>query len=372
METSEDSRFDAIRPYRDEEVVPAVERLLSAPGAVDSIIDFQFKKSVLSSALLRPLTRWAVKNKFRKLKSVHDVQLCVAKFLDSMISSTTDGVTWDGYQNLNPDTGYLFISNHRDITLDPALINLGLHRQGRKLVRIAIGDNLLRGEVATDLMKLNQSFIVNRSAKGREMLTELGTLSDYMRLTISENKSIWIAEREGRAKDGNDLADPAIFKMMHMAGRKLKIPFAEYMSSLKIVPVAISYEYDPGDMHKAKELVSIARDGTYKKGEKEDIDSIVRGITGYKGRIHIQIGKPILDGFETPEELASLIDSFVHKNYRLFPTNLAAAGRTENLTAAEQKKFADRIDQMPEELRQTAIDAYAYPVRNAEAALEKK
>jgi 1-acyl-sn-glycerol-3-phosphate acyltransferase len=370
IETSEDSRFDNIRPYRDEEVPDAIERIMNDDLVVSKIINFQFKKLSFLSWLLKPIIKRILRKKYGNIKTVAELQKYVAKFLDSMIKNNTDGVVFEGFEKLDPKEGYLFISNHRDISLDPALVDLGLHRHNLPTVRIAIGDNLLRRQVATDLMKLNQSFIVNRSAKGRELLKALSDLSDYIRLSLKEKHSIWIAQREGRAKDGNDMTDPAILKMFYMAGKKLKIPFNEYVKELNIVPVAISYEFDPGDADKAHELYEKSKNGEYQKSEFEDIDSIVKGISGYKGRIHIKVGNVIKENFETPEELAGYIDRYIHQNYHLFPSNLIAArsigeGREAIINPEDEEKFNSRINLVPIEEREFVKKYYAKPVSNA-------
>ena len=370
VETSEDSRFDNIRPYRDDEVPAAIERIMSNEDVVKQIINFQFKKLSFLSWLLKPMIRYVLRKKYGNIKTVAELQNYVAKFMESMIKNNTDGVVFEGFEKLKPDVGYLFISNHRDIALDPALVDFGLHKNNLPTVRIAIGDNLLRRPVATDLMKLNQSFIVNRSSKGRELLKALAELSDYIRLSLKENHSIWIAQREGRAKDGNDETDPAILKMFYMSGKKLKIPFNEYVKELNIVPVSISYEFDPGDAGKAHELYEKSRTGEYQKSEFEDIDSIVNGITGYKGRIHVKVGDVITDDFETPDELAAHIvaahiDRFIHQNYHLFPSNLVAAGDDSLVSVEDKEKFASRLKGIPQQEQEFVTRYYAAPVNNS-------
>ena len=241
----------------------------------------------------------------------------------------------------------------------------------RTFLRIAIGDNLLRKPCATELMRLNKSFIVKRSAKGpREMMKAFSELSAYIAHSLQEGSSIWIAQKEGRAKDGDDRTDPAILKMFYMAGKHQKIPFADYMQGLNIVPVAISYEFDPGDEAKARELVERAQSGSYEKGEFEDIDSIVAGIVGFKGRVHVSIGSPLSQIPDTPEALAESLDRAIHGQYRLFPSNLLAAGESQGISEAERQQFANRIAAMPSELQSTARAMYARPVLNQRQSLE--
>ncbi len=365
IESSADARFDAIRPYRDEEVPQVISRILSDESFLSSIVRFQFKRFKLLGPVIRPFVSYKLRRKFAHVTTVAAFQDYVAKFMENMIKTTTDGVSFEGFDKLKRDQGYLFISNHRDIALDPAFIDLGLHSAGLDTVRIAIGDNLLKTQLATDLMKLNQSFVVDRSSKGRELLNSLSTLSDYIRLSLSEGHSIWIAQREGRAKDGNDLTDPAILKMFHLAGRKQKIPFGEYIKQLNIVPVAISYEYDPGDADKAHELFMKDRDGTYEKSNLEDIESIVNGIRGYKGRITVRIGDPVTDNFESAEALASYIDSYIHQNYQLYPSNLIAADQTAGVDDRFIKAFNERLERVPAGEQKLVKDYYAKPVENS-------
>ncbi len=246
--------------------------------------------------------------------------------MNGTIEHSCDGVHYTGLDKLDPNQSCLFVSNHRDIAMDPAMVNWCLYQEKMGTVRIAIGDNLLKKPCATELMRLNKSFIVKRSAKGpRELMKSLGLLSSYISHSPETGNNIWIAQKEGRAKDGNDKTDPAILKMFYMEGRKRKQSFEDFMSGLNIVPVAISYENDPCDVAKAEELHQKATTGSYEKGEFEDIESIVQGIVGEKRRIHISFGDVITNAPETPEELALEIDRQITQNYHLFPANYIAA-----------------------------------------------
>lgn len=366
--------FAEIRPYHDDEVPAAIERLINDEELLAAIAHFRFPRLYRWGYwLLRPLIRQALHKRWAKVSTVRDVQNEVAHFMTQMIASTTAGVTYSGLEQLESGKGYLFISNHRDIAMDPAFVNWGLYKCGLETVRIAIGDNLLRKPCATELMRLNKSFIVKRSAKGpREMLKAFSELSAYIGHSLQEGHSIWIAQKEGRAKDGDDRTDPAILKMFHMAGKQQKIAFADHMRQLNIVPVAISYELDPGDQAKARELVERAQSGSYEKGEFEDIDSIVAGIVGQKGRVHVSLGQPLQEAFDTPEALAARIDQEIHTLYRLFPNNLVAAGRGDEVTSAERAAFEARLQTMPAEWRDMVRAMYARPVLNHDAALAAK
>ncbi|MFC3914796.1 1-acyl-sn-glycerol-3-phosphate acyltransferase [Pseudaeromonas sharmana] len=364
--------FADIRPYHDDEVPAALERLMNDDELLAAIAHFRFPRlSRFLGVLLKPMIRRALHKRWALVRSVRDVQTEVAHFMEQMIASTTQGVTYSGLEHLESGKSYLFISNHRDIAMDPAFVNWGLYKCGLDTVRIAIGDNLLRKPCATELMRLNKSFIVKRSAKGpREMMKAFSELSAYIAHSLQEGSSIWIAQKEGRAKDGDDRTDPAILKMFYMAGKHQKIPFADYMQGLNIVPVAISYEFDPGDEAKARELVERAQSGSYEKGEFEDIDSIVAGIVGFKGRVHVSIGSPLSQIPDTPEALAESLDRAIHGQYRLFPSNLLAAGESQGISEAERQQFANRIAAMPSELQSTARAMYARPVLNQRQSLE--
>ena len=368
---TEVDRFADIRPYRDEEVPAAIERLIQDDEFIGAIAKYRFG-SLMSwlGWAIRPLIRQVLRYKWSKVTTVHQVQVGVTNYMSRMIATSTKGVTFSGIEHLKKEQGYLFVSNHRDIAMDPAFVNWGLHTHGFDTVRIAIGDNLLRKPCATELMKLNKSFIVKRSAKGpREMMKALGELSAYIGQSVHEGHSIWIAQKEGRAKDGDDKTDPAILKMFYVDGKKQKIEFVDYMRSLNIVPVSISYELDPTDKAKARELYEKSVNGSYEKGEFEDIDSIVAGIVGFKGRVHVSLGKPLSGDYDSPEELAQAIDQAIHSQYRLFPSNLLAAGQADGVTAEERQRFESRLAAMPSELRDTVRAMYAKPVENRAACV---
>lgn len=364
--TSNTDPYIEIRPYNDDEIPAAIERLINDHEFIDAIVQHRFARhSAWFKTLMSPLVKMYLKFKWGKLRTVEAIQLEVKKQLEHTLASTSQGVVYSGLEKLDKNTAYLFISNHRDIAMDPALVNYGLHQSDHKTVRIAIGDNLLKKPCATELMKLNKSFIVKRSVKApREMMKALGTLSAYIKHSLDTGHSIWIAQKEGRAKDGNDFTDPAILKMFHVEGRKQKIAFPEYIKSLRIVPVSISYENDPCDIAKAAELFEKASTGGYEKGEFEDIDSIIQGIVGEKGRIHVTFGEVIEGDFDTPEALAQEIDRQIHEHYKLFPINQLAAGNSEGVSDEVCALLQQKLDQLPQGAHQYLLDSYANPVRN--------
>ncbi len=354
--------YQSIRPYRDDEVEAVLQRLVRDDECISALTRYQFPRaSGPLGWLLRPLVRIAVAARVGEIESIDGFQQLVADYMQKMIGRTTTRVSCSGIERLDPNEAYLFVSNHRDIAMDPAFVNWVRYKAGMSTVRIAIGDNLLRKPYVSDLMRLNKSFIVNRSAKGREMMSALTQLSSYIDHSISNGHSIWIAQREGRAKDGNDRTDPALMKMFYMSHRKQR-SLGEMVGRLNIVPVSIAYELDPCDELKARELAAVALHGAYEKSEYEDISSIVRGITGDKGEVHIAFGTPLSGEFETPEQIAAEIDRQIHLNYRLHPSNLAAAG--EAVSVEQQQAFDARLENVSDEERPFLRQMYANPVIN--------
>jgi hypothetical protein len=286
---------------------------------------------------------------------------------------------------------FTFVSNHRDIVLDSALLDKLLVDAGFKTTcEIAIGDNLLSLPWVKDLVRINKSFIVERSLQPREMLMASKRLSEYMHFVISEkNDNVWIAQREGRAKDSDDRTQPAILKMMAMGGTGTP---SERLQQLHIVPLSISYEFDPCDFLKARE-VQLRRDNPeWKKGKNDDVVSMQTGIMGFKGHVHYHCA-PCIDEYlkqlpaDTPKTeffdiVAAHIDSEIHRNYRLYPSNYIASDMLDGTsfategkyTEADRKQFEaymqgqlDKIDLEDKDipfLRERMLTMYANPLRN--------
>ncbi len=316
-------KFKDIRPYLDHEIRPVLDNLINDREFLTSIASFYYPR----------LTRWlpgvmrrAAHTKLRdQVSGVHDVasmQDVIAGYMDKMIQDTTTRLTHSGLENLQAGRHYLFISNHRDIAMDPAFVNYMLYHAGYSTLQIAIGDNLLKKPFVTDLMRLNKSFIVRRSLKGRDLLRSLVLLSEYIHYCVANDQNVWIAQREGRAKDGIDRTDPALLKMLAMGRRDL--PLGESLSALHIVPVAISYEYDPCDRLKAEELYQIASSGSFEKTDDSDIQSIVTGMIGFKGDVHVAFGEELQLDSDEPGSIAAAIDTQVVNNYVLREANFIA------------------------------------------------
>jgi len=366
--------FAEIRPYRDDELTAVVQRLLHSREFLDVIARWRFGALArLLPWLLRPVVRGFLAWEMRNVTDVRSMQMVIKAYMDRMIGRSSSGFTSSGLDALPANKAFLYMSNHRDITMDPAFTNYALYREDRETVRIAIGDNLLTKPWVADLMRLNKSFIVKRSLSSpRQFLAATKTLSAYIKYSLLEERApIWIAQREGRAKDGRDLTEPAIVKMLAMSRNKGEQSFAEHIAGLGIVPVAISYELDPCDALKAAELYQRATQGSYEKGEQEDIASIGQGIAGNKGRVHVSFGTPLGDDMDTPAAVAEEVDRQVIALYCLHPTNVYAYRMLHgddvvlpdelyledgDCSAAD---FAARIDAMPEQHRPYALAIYA-------------
>ena len=376
------TEFDDIRPYNDEEVRPTLDRILADPELAKAITRLKFPRTHQAFAwALQPLVRRVLKKQLAHVNSVMDFQQVVEKYMAAMINSTTTALTTSGLENLNPQQAYLFVSNHRDIAMDPAFVNWTLYHNGCNTLRIAIGDNLLTKPYVADLMRLNKSFIVNRSAKApREKLKAAKHLSAYIYHSIvNDNHNIWIAQREGRAKDGYDKTNSAVVGMFTLARTKAT-EFADYIRSLNIVPVSISYEFDPCDEAKARELYHQRTTGSYQKQEHEDVKSIAMGITGQKGHVHVAFGQ-VLDGnYQDTDEVVEEIDRQILQNYVLHSTNCLAYEQLHGVSPAvnysdkhipfsadklgsQRTAFIQRIEQIPAEYRDIALAIYANPVK---------
>lgn len=380
------NQFDDIRPYHDSEVQPVLKKLISDPEFLDLIGVLRFSGWYTAFRFVfRPLLKWRLMSHMADINSITDFQLVVEKYLIKMIHTTTSEFTVEGLDKLDPTQNYLFMSNHRDITLDPAFTNYALYHALGSTLRIAIGDNLLSKPFASDLMRLNKSFIVRRSiSKPRELLSALKKLSSYIWHSLKvDHEHIWIAHREGRAKDGMDKTDPAIIKMLTIAKPK-DIVFADYITSLQIVPVSIAYEYDPCDIDKARELRLMTENQEYVKAKYEDLTAIGKGISGNKGCVHLSFGQPLKGEFNDVEDVARMLDQSIMNQYKLHATNVLAFNRIfgkekweeakklifENNTdvafpeidSLAEKIFVERMNTVPLEEQKNVLSMYANPI----------
>ena len=377
--------FDAIRPFEPEELPEVFERLLGN-AQFAQVVAYVFKDV--------PFDMLAQKMRACKTNLEFQVAFCYP-FIKGLLQKASLGCDMK-VDAIDMEKRYTFVSNHRDIVLDSALLDVLLVDAGCKTTcEIAIGDNLLSLPWVKDLVRINKSFIVERSVSLRQMLLSSKRLSDYMHLVIAQkHDNVWIAQREGRAKDSNDRTQESIIKMMVMGGEGTLV---ERLKGLHIVPLAISYEYDPCDFLKAQEF-QLKRDiADWKKGPMDDVVSMQTGIMGYKGHIHYDAA-PCIDAWldtldpDMPKAdffkaVATHIDEEVFRRYRLYPSNYVALDELEGTTAhadrytAEQKAQFDGYIaqqmakiQLPDKdeafLRERLLTMYANPARNQEQLLK--
>jgi 1-acyl-sn-glycerol-3-phosphate acyltransferase len=289
-------------------------------------------------------------------------------------------LTQTGLEKLDPALSYLFISNHRDITMDPALVNYNLYHHGFDTLQIAFGDNLLKRPFLSHLMKLNKSFIVKRGVQGRELLAASKQLSAYITHCVHTGQNVWIAQRQGRAKDGIDKTESALIKMLYLAGREQDLSLAQALNQLNIVPVAISYEFDPCDGAKATELHAIATQGKFVKDENSDVKSILAGMVGKKGAVHVTFGDPVtVPEGASADDVCDLLDGQIVRNYKLQLVNYLALEKERpdfmdfaklqqqfGVSAAEvqakRHELEQRLQALPAELHPYVLAMYANPV----------
>lgn len=371
-------KFKDIRPYLDDEIRPVLDKLITDSEFLTTIAQFYFPRL---TQMLPGVMRFAAERKLKgQLKGVHNIasmQDVIAQYMDKMIEDTTTSLTHSGLESLVEGRNYLFISNHRDIVMDPAFVNYMLYHADHETLQIAIGDNLLKKPFVSDLMRLNKSFIVQRSLKGRELLKSLKLMSEYIHYSVANGQNVWIAQSEGRAKDGIDKTDPALLKMLAMGNREL--PLGKSLKKLHIVPVSISYEYDPCDVLKAEELYQKQKTGYFEKDESSDINSIVTGMVGFKGRVHVAFGSELKISGDDPDHIAVDIDEQILANYSLSDSNFLAAKRLkqdgmlplhrlrpgfdqQSVSAASEQFFNDRLTQVDPALMRHWLYSYANPV----------
>ncbi|RZJ48991.1 MAG: 1-acyl-sn-glycerol-3-phosphate acyltransferase [Chryseobacterium sp.] len=368
-------KFDAIRPFYDTEINEALHNVVNHP-MMKAMMNFTFPE----------VDDEVWKDQLKKTHSIRDFQCnFIYNTIQKVLEKSSEGLTTSGFEKLEPNTSYLFISNHRDILLDTTLLNVSLFEHGLVMTASAIGDNLVKKAFLSTLAKLNRNFLVLRGLTPREMLQSSKLLAEYMgQLLLRENRSVWIAQREGRTKDGNDETNPGVLKMIGMGSDEANL--MDYFKKLKIVPVSISYEYDPTDVLKMPQLMAEANNEIYIKEKNEDFMTILSGIMGTKKRIHISVGD-VLDteidqivaendnANKQVQALAQVIDDTILKNYQLWPTNFIAydivneTNKFSHLYKESEKSLFERRLEMRigsdnPVTRQGFLAMYANPVVN--------
>lgn len=373
------AEFDDIRPYTPEELPQVCEELLDDK-------DFQ---AVIQS-VMPGIPMELIAAQLRRCKTSLDVQKTFFhKLLHDIMQQHSDRFDLDTSSLPDKNKNYTFISNHRDIVLDPGFLSVGLLDNGfPDTVEIAIGDNLLIYPWIKKLVRVNKAFIVQRALSMRQMLESSARMSRYIHFAITQKKeSVWIAQREGRAKDSNDRTQESVLKMLAMGGEG---DIVDRLKELNLVPVSLSYEYDPCDFLKAKEMQQKRDSENFKKSQADDLTNMQTGIFGYKGHVHFQTAPCLNEELETlrglPKtelfnQLATLIDRHIHRNYRMYPGNYVACDLLNGTdtfagkyTPEEKQRFEaylqKKLDliQLPNKdeafLRRCMLQMYANPAIN--------
>ena len=374
--------FEEIRPYYDKEINAVLRELSKDPQFIE-VMGKLYTPSAARDHVLQIMTGIDNIDNFQR-----DI---IVPLLDKIIATTTSGITYSAMEQFHPEESYLFISNHRDIILDAAFLNIIMHRHGFKKTGIAIGDNLLIFDWIKKLVRTNRSFIVKRNLGIREQLQASKTLSAYIRYAITEKEeSVWIAQREGRTKDGNDQTQAALLKMLNMSNQESS---TKGFKALNIVPMAISYEYEPCGISKVEELLKRKYNPDFAKTQQDDLRSMANGVMQPKGRIHFSFGNPLnirideltanKNNNEIIQSITAYIDKRIYANYKLWPNNYIAADllnnnseHQQNYTKEEQLNFVNKMEKEIATLDFDATEAtvmylkmYANPLFNFEKHL---
>jgi 1-acyl-sn-glycerol-3-phosphate acyltransferase len=378
MSNLPDFDFEDIRPYTDKEVKSKIALMLKDP-VFDEVLAHVFK--------FRPVVEM-VKLQLRMIRNTKQLQgTFIYDLLRTVINKSSSGLSCSGIENLDKKKPYLFISNHRDIVLDAALLNFLIFEKGMNTTLIAIGNNLMLYNWIEHAVKLNRAFIIKRNLPPRELMEASMKVSHFIRKSIVEDKlSVWIAQREGRTKDGNDKTQVSVLKMLNMSNEK---GITQGFKELNIVPVSISYEIEPCGLAKIKELIKKEHYGQ-KKTSKDDLKSMSMGMFNPKGRIRFSFGKPIEIDFDDAnskskeqqnkiaQEIAEKIDHQIYSNYKLWPNNYIAYDMLmqehrfkSKYTHSEAKKFEIMVEQAMvnidypiTDIQERFLRLYANPVIN--------
>lgn len=381
MTPQSEYRYDDIRPFTDPEAMQALPQA-ARTSCLRQVMQYAYPdmSEEQHQAILASCT------------SVRDfIAKAVYPSVSRLFRGTTDGVRYRGMGALDKNRSYLFLSNHRDIVMDAVILNYGLFVQGMPLTQSAIGNNLVPDDDLLLLSRINKNFVVRRDLSPRDTLAFSAKLSHYIRHVIDRTgDSVWLAHREGRAKDGNDQTAAGVIKMLTLGAREGE-DLVDALRALRIVPMAISYQWDATDRLKVRELLARESGVRYVKAPGEDFHSIVTGITGQKGAVCVSLGQPLDDELESLRPLdndvrrvraaCGLIDRHIHRLYELFPTHYAAADLLEGgarreafYTPADREAFLQRMETVacdtadPQAARRILLRMYAYPVLNKEKA----
>ena len=366
--------FKNIRPYTDAEVAEVLQSLANNPSVLKALIGLQYPGILSKVPFLKFFVKQKLTSQVKTIQTIDDYQKVFKDLMEKVVKESIASFKVNGLDRLDKNESYLFISNHRDISLDAALLALHLHKSDFRTFNIAVGNNLMEETWASDLFRLNKSFIIQRSGgTKKEIYSGLSLASQFIHQSIfQDSTSVWIAQKQGRAKDGIDETDPALLKMIHLTERKSQ-PEASYFNSLKVVSVSISYEYDPNDQLKAKELDLLQSNSEYVKEKDEDLKSIANGIIGFKGNVNINLSEPMkfaeCDDYQV---ISKKITQSIISTYKLHASNYAACNlmgldfahgtfSAEEIAQAE-KELNHRVQSLKTGARSKLLEQYANPV----------
>jgi len=367
--------FDDIKPYTDEELPVVLNKIISNKWILEGVRNLYFPK--LPKVLIKPVEGIIFKILKLKTSGIKTTdqfrkKISLDIIVKNLVRDTTAGISYSGLENLNLKKKYIFISNHRDIVLDPAFMIQTLYSYGFNFPQIAFGDNLMINEIITDIIRSNNGIIVKRNLPMRDQIKESLKLSAYMCKVIDEGSSIWLAQREGRAKDGLDDTNPAVLKMLYLSKRK-EMKYAEFLDRYQIVPVSISYEYDPLDRAKGWSIYRKRIHGFHLKRKYEDLIHIASGLKGYKGRVHLAFSEPIPGKFKNENDVAAFLDEKIHKSYKLWKTNYMAYDilhksnkYDSKYTKSDLHLFLKRFKRLSPDVKDIVFEPYANPVKSSE------
>jgi len=369
------SSYDNLKYYPDSEVNQVLLSLASHP-MLKALMSFTYPDK----------NEGDFHELFRNIHSIYDFQTQIIYYtIQRILEKTAEKLTVSGFEQLDDNSSYFFISNHRDILLDTSLLNVKLYEYNKIMTASAVGDNLVQKSFLMVLAKLNRNFIVRRGLSPRELLQSSKEISAYIyHLLKEENRSVWIAQREGRTKDGWDETHTGVLKMIGMNSDEENL--MDYFKKLRIVPISISYEYDPTDKLKMPQLMAELSDEIYIKEKNEDFINLMSGLLGQKKRIHIEMGKPLDEEIDiikaehqNPtkqiQELAKVLDKSIVGNYKLWPTNYIAydllnktSDFKEEYSEEEKQLFLRRlelrVDKNNQDMVKGFLSMYANPVRH--------
>lgn len=367
--------FKSIRPFNDDEVPKALLQIKDTP-LIRAMMAYAFPEDT-------PVQR---EKRLLACQKVSDFQVDIMyQVVTKAIEKSITEFTCDGFSALDPKKAYVFVSNHRDIILDTSLLNVALHDNHLSMTASAMGDNLLKKKYLKILAMLNRNIIIYRSLPPREALEHSKLVSEFIHHCITENhRNVWIAQREGRTKNGDDRTQQGVLKMLTLNTPEGVTPL-QYLKTLNIVPMSISYEFDPTDVLKLPALIAQHNGVEYVKSKKEDFENIIQGLLGQKGRVHISVGQPLYEEIDAIEKahqhlnkqlqaLAECLDRAIHQQYKLFPANYIAYDLLNKTSIykdyyneKEFRQFERRMNNRSnsEDLSQKKfLEMYANPVKN--------